>query len=100
MRRLLAAWVARFSMHGGGADGLSLRRASRRRPARGAAHGAMAEPVWVGRFPSEGNTLPTPWKVEQFDERIAPTATRCASGMAWRPSRRRRRRAWRCWRGR
>lgn len=57
-----------------GLTGLSLRRALL-----GAAllaalpMGAMAEPVWVGRFPSEGNTLPTPWKVEQFDERIAPT---------------------------
>lgn len=35
----------------------------------------QAETLWVGRFPAaEGTTtIPAPWKIEQFDERLAPT---------------------------
>lgn len=33
---------------------------------------ASAEPLWVGRFPSEG-ALPAPWQVEQLNKDIPPT---------------------------
>ena len=36
---------------------------------------AVAEPVWIGQFPSSGE-LPSPWKVEQLDETIPPTQYR------------------------
>lgn len=33
---------------------------------------AIAEPLWVGRFPAEG-ALPAPWQVQQLNTDIAPT---------------------------
>jgi hypothetical protein len=33
---------------------------------------ALAEPVWVGRFPAEG-TIPPPWQVEHLNKDFAPT---------------------------
>ena len=34
---------------------------------------AQAATVWVGRFPAGAAGLPEPWRVQQLDERIAPT---------------------------
>jgi len=36
---------------------------------------ALAEPQWVGRFPSAGD-LPAPWQVEQLNKDIPPTLFR------------------------
>lgn len=32
-----------------------------------------AESVWVGRFNGAGPAIPAPWKIEQVNERVAPT---------------------------
>ena len=34
---------------------------------------AAAETTWVGQFQSSNGELPPPWKVEQFDQRVAAT---------------------------
>jgi hypothetical protein len=34
---------------------------------------AQAATVWVGRFPAGESGLPEPWRVQQLDERVAPT---------------------------
>src|SRR5690606_42057432 len=34
---------------------------------------AQAATVWVGRCPAGAAGLPEPWRVQQLDERIAPT---------------------------
>lgn len=36
---------------------------------------ALAEPLWVGRFPASGD-LPAPWQVEQLNKDIPPTRYR------------------------
>jgi len=36
---------------------------------------ALAEPLWVGRFPASGE-LPAPWQVEQLNKDIPPTVYR------------------------
>lgn len=36
---------------------------------------ALAEPLWVGRFPASGE-IPAPWKVEQLNKDIPPTTYR------------------------
>lgn len=35
--------------------------------------GAQAATVWIGRFPAGESAIPEPWRVQQLDERIAPT---------------------------
>jgi len=32
-----------------------------------------AESLWVGRFSKSDTSIPLPWKIEQLDERVAPT---------------------------
>lgn len=34
---------------------------------------AVGETTWVGRFQSSSGELPSPWKIEQFDQRVAAT---------------------------
>ena len=34
---------------------------------------APAATTWVGQFPSTNGEPPPPWKIEQFDQRVAPT---------------------------
>ncbi len=38
---------------------------------------AIAEPVWVGRFPA-GDAVPAPWRVVQISRKVAPTKYRLA----------------------
>lgn len=37
----------------------------------------LAEPLWVGRFlPDAGGAMPSPWQVQQLDDRVPPTRYR------------------------
>ena len=38
-----------------------------------AAHSALAEPLWLGRFSDGDSAIPEPWKVEQLNKKIPPT---------------------------
>jgi Protein of unknown function (DUF3047) len=39
----------------------------------GFAGGALAEPLWVGRFSESDAAVPVPWKIERLSEKFPPT---------------------------